>query len=145
MCTAYHHGLNRSIACAKAEGCGPGGVIVCCERHEPNVVHEQRLGALQAVRPENVVLEVCRSRTAIIYDHEPQPGSDHAAEPNSMSLRSAASTYIQSCMVKERCTGHLQACTKVLPAHYTNNRGDAVSIRSAWKSAIFALERGTPN
>lgn len=43
---------------------------------------------LQAVRPENVVVEVCRSRTAVMYDEEPQPGrSGPAAESNSMSLR----------------------------------------------------------
>ena len=43
---------------------------------------------MQAVRPENVVLEVCRSRTAVIYDQELLAGGPgHAAQSNSMSLR----------------------------------------------------------
>ncbi len=46
---------------------------------------------MQAVQPENVVLEVCRSRTAVMYD---EPAADTAVTPgrgpaNPMSLRSA--------------------------------------------------------
>ena len=35
-----------------------------------------------------MVVEVCRSRTAVMYDREPQEeGSKHAPQSNSMSLR----------------------------------------------------------
>ena len=44
----------------------------------------------QAVRPQNVVVEVCRSRTAILYDQEPQGEGSHAPHSNSMSLTCAA-------------------------------------------------------
>ena len=44
----------------------------------------------QAVRPEQVVLEVCRSRTAVMYDTADEEGgapSTSSRVPNSMSLR----------------------------------------------------------
>ena len=80
-------------------GCSSKGLCAAIAASRCSV-HNQCFGALQAVRPENVVLEVCRSRTAIIYDQEPQPGSDHVVEPNSMSLRSAAAPRTQSCVMK---------------------------------------------
>ena len=53
-------------------------------------MHDTVCALSQAVRPENVVVEVCRSRTAILYDQEPQgDGSTHAPQSNSMSLTCA--------------------------------------------------------
>lgn len=43
----------------------------------------------QAVQPENVVLEVCRSRAAVMYDAPAKPAgpSGRGQGPNDMSLR----------------------------------------------------------
>lgn len=56
-----------------------------------SAMHMTEPALSQAVRPESVVVEVCRSRAAILYDEKPQEeGSSQAPQSNSMSLTCAA-------------------------------------------------------
>ncbi len=50
--------------------------------------------AWQAVQPENVVLEVCRSRAAVMYDAPAEQAgpSGRSQGPNGMSLRCGLGT-----------------------------------------------------
>ena len=66
---------------------------------------------MQAVRPENVVLEVCRSRTAVLYDELLQeagtPGTSGRAATS--TGRAATSTMSLRCCLSCCC---LPACSQ---------------------------------
>ncbi|CAL5228667.1 g11840 [Coccomyxa viridis] len=84
---------------------------------------------IEAVRPENVVVEVCRSRTAILYDQEPQgDGSTHAPQSNSMSL--TGPSFLQALLRSARLGGNSAMVLRAVLSAQAGKVSQALGVRS---------------